>query len=457
MEKGLKREINLVEAVLYGVGIILGAGIYALIGEATKTAGTLVWSSFLVGAAFSCLTGFSYVELTSMFPQAAAAYTYVKKASGNDLLAFMVGWTELFADTVAASAVALGFAGYFTSLFGTPTTFTAVILILILSLLSFWGIEESTKVNAAFTLIVVFGLAAIIGLGVSSFGRVSYTEAPFGIAGILSAASLIFFAYIGFEDLANLAEETEDAARTIPKAILATIGITTAIYVLVSLSAVSLVGWEDLAASSAPLALAASSAMGNVGGLLLSFAALFATASTVLVLLIVGSRIAYGMSRNGCFPMLFSRIHRTRRTPWIATTFVMVFSILFTLFGDIRMVAGITNFGIFLLFLFINASVILLRYREPSVKRPFKSPINIGKFPLGAFLGLLFSLLMILYLEIPSMTYGLLTFVVGIPIHFLVARHTPKSVPSTHRAPKGNMKKERETKVKDAWKVKSYL
>jgi len=259
----LKREIGLFEITSWGVGIILGAGVYVLVGEASGIAGNSVWLSFLIGAMVAVLTGLSYAELSSMFPKEAAEYVYVKTACGCKILSFVIGWLVIVTGTISVSTVALGFAGYFQSLFGFPRVLPAVILIILLSYINFSGIKESTRMNILFTFVEMAGLVFIISIGAGSLGKVDLLEAPNGIAGILSAAALIFFAYLGFEDIVNIAEETKNPEKTIPKALVLSIIITTCLYILVASAVVSLADWEILGGASAPLAFAASQALGE--------------------------------------------------------------------------------------------------------------------------------------------------------------------------------------------------
>jgi APA family basic amino acid/polyamine antiporter len=341
-------------------------------------------------------------------------------------LAFNVGWIEIFADVIANSTVALGFAGYFNALFGTPIVLTAIALIFILSLINFWGVKESARINTVFSLIEIAGLVFVVLLALffGHYGSVNYLEMPHGLTGTLGAAALIFFAYIGFEDLANISEEVKDPKRNVPKALLVSVIVTTVIYVLVGIAVVSLVDWQNLAASQAPLAFAVSSVLGNQAFRLMSVIALFATANTVLVGLIVGSREIYGMSRDGTLPKILSRIHIRRRTPWIAVFATMIFSMAFVLFGNINIVAGITDLGTFYVFIFVNASAIALRYRMPDVKRVFRTPLNIGRFPLISFFGLLSSLILVSYLRINAILIGLGIALVGVVAYFIL-KQTP--------------------------------
>ena len=422
MKLRLKRDVTLGSAVLYGIGIILGAGVYALVGEAAGLAGNSLWISFVLAAAVSAFTGLSYMELISMFPRSAAEYVYVKNAFQNKMLAFNVGWIEIFADTIAASAVSLGFAGYFHALFGTPIILTALVLIFIMSVVNFWGMKESSRLNVVFTLVEIAGLVLVVVLALvyGKFGSVNYLEMPRGVTGTLSAAALIFFAYIGFEDLANISEEVKDARKNVPKALLMSIIITTVIYVLVGIAVVSLVDWQELAASKAPLAFAVSSVLGGPGFWVMSIIALFATANTVLLSLIVSSRMMYGMGRDRSFPEALSKIHKKRRTPYVAVLVTMILAMAFVLFGHINIVASITDLGTFYVFIFVNASAIILRYRMPKVKRLFRTPLNIGRFPLIPFFGLLSSLILVSHLRIEAILIGLALAAAGVVVYLII-------------------------------------
>jgi len=413
MGKELRRKIGLFGVTASGVGMILGAGIYALIGNAAGVTGNSVWISFLLGAFISSFTGLSYAELSSMIPKAAAEVSYVKEVFKGDLAPFLTGWIIIFTEIVTISTVALGFGGYFKGLFGVPIVAGSAILIILLSLLNFVGIEESSKVTIVFTIIEASGLLMIVILGVPYFGKVNYFEASQGIQGILKASTLIFFAYLGFEDIVNLAEETKDPERNIPKALILSVVVTAIVYVLVAVAVVSIVNWQELGESCCPLAFAASKSLGHNAFLTMSVIALFATANTVLVLLIVSSRMMYGMARDGFLPHSLSKLSR-RGTPWIAILAVMVLPCFVILVGNIGLVAEITNLGTFIIFATVNLSVIWLRYRKPDWKRPFKTPITIAKVPLIPLLGLLSCGLMITQFRIDILALGVVVIFLGI-------------------------------------------
>lgn len=425
---GLKRELGLFEATVYGVGIILGAGIYALIGEAAGLTGNSVWLSFVVGAVVASFTGLSYAELATMIPKAAAEYVYLRKA-GSRMLGFLIGWLIIFTGVASAATVALGFGGYFKGLFGLPIVFTAAALIGILSYINFLGIKQSSRFNVIFTVVEVTGLVMVIVLGLTVFGKaeVNYFEMSNGTKGILAAAALVFFAYIGFEDIANISEETRNPRKVLAKAFILAVVITTLLYVLASLAAVSLAGSTELSESKSPLALAASKTfLGDRAFTILSYIALFATANTVLVIMIVGARMLYGMSRDGSLPKILGLVNSRRGTPHIAILVVMLLSIIFLFFGEIDFIANITSLGAFITFGLVNGSLIWLRYKYPKLERPFKSPVNIGRFPVLAFLGLLTCVVMIFQFNIDIMLYTGVAMVSGLIVYQLIERKVIK-------------------------------
>jgi len=414
MIKHLKREINLLNLTIYGVGIIVGAGIYALIGKAAGTAGNAVWMSYLFGALLALFTAMSYAELSSMFPKSASEYHYVKNAFNNNVFANIMCWSEIFVDLIACSTIVLAFAGYFSIFLKIPVVLVAAFILLILSLINFSGIKESMKVVVAHTLIEVGGIFIVIILGLGSIGSVNYLEMPMGIGGVLSASALIFFAFLGFEDIVNVSEETKSPRKTVPKAVIASLFISTLIYILVSLSAVSMGNWKILSTSEAPLAYAVQNKFGFDISNIISLIALFATGGTALVFLIAGSRMIYGLSEAGELPKVFSKIHPKTRTPHVSIIAALAISMIFVILGDIKLVASITDFTAFTVFILVNLSAIVLRYRKPEINRLFKSPFNLGKFPLLPFFGLLSCLIMIYHLEIKSIIISLLIIGIGI-------------------------------------------
>ena len=420
----LKQHMGLFQLTMYGIGLILGAGIYVLIGQAAGLAGGAVWISFVLAAIVAVIAGLSYAELTSIFPKAAAEYTFIKNSFKSNFLGFIIGWLTAITSIITAAVVALGFGGYLAEFIDLPIVVSAILLLGVLSIINFLGIRESSWTNIVMTLVEAAGLIIIIYIGFTyaTPEHVNYFESPTGLSGIVIAFVLIFFAFVGFEDMANVAEEVKKPSRTIPKAILLTISITGVIYVLVSLAAVRVLSWQDLSASVAPLAAVAERALGTEGHALLSSIALFATTNTVLIILIAGSRILYGMASDRSLPSLLGKIHLKTKTPWIAVIGIMLASMAFAFVGDIVLVANISVFAIVITFAMVNLAVIVLRYTEPAIARPFRVPLNIRNFPILPLFGLGFSVYMGFQFELPVLAAGGVIIGAGILFYTIYTR-----------------------------------
>ncbi len=351
----LRRSLGLWRAALSGVGVILGAGVYALIAPAAGRAGGALWIAFLVAGVAAALTAYSYARLGRLRPRNSPEFQYTALAFGPRA-GFVAGWLMLAADLLAAATVALGFGGYLAHLAGTPVTANAVALLAALGLVVAVGIDQSVGLAVALTFVEVLGLIAVILLGAPSWTSTNYLEAPHGIAGVWSAASLIFFAYLGFDELGNLAEEMRDPARDLPRALWIAMGVTTTIYVLVALSATGAVGWGALADSPAPLARVAGAVLGERAAAGLAFVALAATANTVLLLLVSASRSVYGMAAAGVLPARLARVG-ARQVPAEATWLVLVVTGALLFVGGVAEVATLTDAAVLLSFMLVNASL----------------------------------------------------------------------------------------------------
>ncbi|MFW9896772.1 MAG: APC family permease [Candidatus Thorarchaeota archaeon] len=389
----LKRRVSLFALTVYGVGNVLGAGIYSLIGEVVGITGNFSWLAFIFASITGALTGLSYAELSAMYPKSAAEFVYTEEAFKKRILSFILGWIIIFSGILSAATVALAFGGYVSGLIGIPSIYLniifATILVLILSGVNLVGIKTSTRTNIIFTLIEASGLIIIIVIGIPLFGRVNYFALPptstFGA--MFSSVALIFFAYIGFEDIANIAEEVKEPHKNLPRAIIYSIIITTIIYCLTSISVVSILPYGTIAASDAPLNTVATQVLGPIGGIIMSSIALFATANTVLIMLIVTSRMMYGMARDKALPEGLGKISPKFRTPFIAVIITLCFTIIPILFGNISLVAHATVFGVLINFILVNISLIALRKSKPDIERPFKLKLSIKWMPIIALLG----------------------------------------------------------------------
>lgn len=396
----LKRELGLFELTLYGVGMIVGAGIYALIGKVAGIAGNGVWLSFLLSSFLAIFTGLSYAELASIFTKDSAEFDYVKHATRKKYLSYIVAWFMLGSMLISATTVALGFGGYFSALLGigNPILFAAFSIVLF-TLINFVGIKISAKINDVATLLevgglllIIFGTVFVIAFN-SNFTAREVNYFDFSFPSVISGAILAFFAYIGFGSIAKMGEEVKEPEKNLPKAILLSIFITTLLYIGVALAAITLASPQKLYSSSEPAAMIAEKINPNLR-FLLSVIALFSTGNTILLILISSSRMLYGLASQKVFPSIFAKVNKTTQTPHYAVFLTGFISLLLLIYNNIKTVAEVTNLWIFICYFFVNLSVILLRYRREK-KGYFRMPLNIGKFPILAFLGVLTSLWMI--------------------------------------------------------------
>ncbi|MEM2175405.1 MAG: APC family permease, partial [Candidatus Micrarchaeia archaeon] len=409
----LKKELGLVELVLMGIGIIIGVGIYTLIGEAAVIAKNGIWFSFLLSSILAILTSISYSELSQLFPKAGAEYVYVKNSFGG-IVSFVLAFLMIVGGCFAAATISVGFANYFSFFFPFPIVILALVLIAFCTFLNVHGIRESAIFAGAVSVIQVFGLFLIIFVGAGKFGSVNYFE--FDLRGVFSGAALLFFAFLGFEGIPRLSEEVKDK-KIIPKAMVISILISTIIYILVAISSVSLVSWEILANSKAPLSEVAKVGFGESASILISLIAIFATSSTVLVDLIFTSRIVYGL--GDIFPTL-KRVGK-KGTPYFAAILVGVISAIFVFFENLRFLAGITNFTVFITFLLVNLSCIYLR-KSGKIKEKY-SPDLFG-IPIFQIFTIAFSLLFILGFSVDVIVGGIALIIIGFIFYLIFVGST---------------------------------
>lgn len=385
---GLRRGLGLGGLTFYGIGLILGAGIYSIVGPAAGIAGDALWVAFVVGSLAAFLTGLSYAELATMFPQAGAEYVYLREAWPRlSWLPGTLGWLLVGASVATTATVALAFAGYASRLVPFSPWITAGTLVVAVVTLNIVGLNEASWANIAFTLIEVAGLVALIvvGVGDPDLGRV-VAAAPH--AGVLGAAGLIFFAYLGFEDIANLAEEAKDPGRDIPRAIIIAVAVSTILYVLVAVASVALLDPARLAASASPLAEAMAAAAprlaGGLGGI-----ALFATANTALISNVAASRLLFGMARGGDAPPPLQRTLAGRQTPAVAIVAGGVGALLLLPLSSVAVIGSVASLLALAAFATVDAALVRLRFTQAATVRPFRVPWAVGRVPVLAVVGLL--------------------------------------------------------------------
>lgn len=393
----LRRTLGLAECVFFGVGSILGAGIYTLIGKVAGVSGNLIWLSFFIASMSALFTAFSYAELSAAFPKAGGEYEYAKKAFGKKTGVFL-GLTISLNGIISGATVAIGFAGYLSELIGINLLVSAMGIIIVLFGVNVLGIRGSSIVNIIFTLIEVSGLLFVIYVAIPYIGDVNYLEIPAnGFNAILAASSLAFFAYIGFEEIVKLAEETKSPEKNIPRALFISSIIVMVTYSLVAISAVSVIPNEDLGNSSSPLADVIGKDYGKTGVIIISVIALFATGNTILSNMVGSSRVILNMSKETKAMKLLSYISPKRKSPLYALVLILLLMLGFALIGNIETIARIATVFIFITFIVVNLSVIVLRIRQKEIPRPYRIPWNINNIPVLSVMGIISTLVLLGY------------------------------------------------------------
>lgn len=424
MPSTLHRSLRPVQVTASGVGIIIGAGIYALLGSATQTAGAAVWMSFGIAGGLSALTALSYAELASMYPSAGAEYEYTRHVAPPGA-AFVVGWMMILGLVVAGGAVALGFAGYFRHFVDLPERAVAVALLVVMGGIATLGIERATRLTVILSLLQVAGLVAVIVVGVPRVGDHDLLGGATA-GGVLGGAALVFFAFIGFDEVITLAAETRDPARTVPRALLVALAISTALYMGVGVAAVSVLGADALARSSTPLADVMHSAIGAASADVMALAAMIATVNTTLLLITAASRLTWSMATTGTLSAKLRVLNR-HRVPARAIGIAVVIASGCALMGRIALVASVTDFAVFLVFIAVNGTVIVLRFRQPNRRRPFRVPWCVGKVPVPAVFALVAVGVVLPSLEPAAIGLGGLVVLAGVLVYVL-GRRRPVAV-----------------------------
>ncbi len=366
----LRRRLNLPLLVLYGTGITIGAGIYVLIGAVAEHAGRYAPWSFLLAALVMALTVASYAELATRYPVSAGEAAYVRAAFQSRPLSTATGLLTILIGVVSSAAVTLGAAGYIEQLVDLPQGLVVIIVVVALAAVAAWGILESVLLASLFTLIEVGGLVAVVVAGLhSGVPMPILPPEPAPLSGIAFASLLAFFAFIGFEDLANVVEEAKTPHRDIPRAMVLTLIISTALYVGVAVIAVNAVSVERLAASPAPLSLVFRELAG-ANPATISLIAIVATLNTILAQMTMAARVIYGMARQGDLPGFAGRVHQRTATPLAATTMIAAAVIVLALLFPLERLAEWTSVATLIVFALVNLSLLHIRRRRIHVPGP---------------------------------------------------------------------------------------
>ena len=356
---------------VFVIGDVLGAGIYALVGEVGGEVGGAIWAAFLLAGVLALFTAASYAELVTKYPQAAGAALYVHRAFGIQFVTFLLGFAVMMSSITSAAALSRAFGGdYLSEFVDLPTVIVGLVIVVAIALVNFRGIGESARLNVAFTMIELGGLLLVLLIGVAFVaggdgdpGRAfEFKEGSDSIPFlVLAGASLAFYALIGFEDSVNIAEEAQEPRRAYPRAIFGGLAIGGLIYMSVAIIASMAVPTNRLAESDGPLLEVVQLGPLAVDTRLFAAIALFALANTILINLITASRLLYGMGQERVIPDVFQRVHPGRRTPVVAIVFTTLVAMLLIATGDLEALADTTVTLLLIAFIGVNAAVLASR------------------------------------------------------------------------------------------------
>ena len=432
----LNRAVGLLDLTALGIGAIIGTGIFVILGEAIGDAGPAIILSFIAAGVTCAFSALSYAELASSIPVSGSAYTYGYATMG-ELLAWIIGWDLILEYGVSVAAVAVGWGQYFNELLDTlfglslpdalasppgdggSFNLPAVFIVLAITALLILGVRESARANAV---MVVVKIAIVILFIVLAFtGFESSNLKPFnpeGLGGVWTAASVIFFAYIGFDAISTSGEEVKRPSRDLPIAIITSLAVCTLLYILVSTAAVGALPYTKLDGQEAPLAYVLDTLGFSWGATLISFGALVAITSVVLTILYGQTRIMFAMCRDGLLPRSFAKISEKRRTPVrITATFGILIAAL-AAFVPLEEIAKLVNIGTLFAFVITNIGVIVLRRTRPDLERGFRVPF----VPLFPLIGAVLAIFLMKYLERDTWIRFGVWLAIGFAIYFLYGR-----------------------------------
>jgi APA family basic amino acid/polyamine antiporter len=391
--KELKRTLNLLDLILLGVGCVIGTGIFVITGViAAESAGPAISLSFVLAGIACALAAFCYAEFSSSIPVSGSVYTYTYATLG-ELIAFLIGWDLMLEYVIALAAVAAGWSGYFQSLIsgfgmhlpavlssapgsgqGGIVNLPAMIIILLITALVSKGVKESTRFNNVIVLLKIGIVLLFIFAGINYVKPENWTPfMPFGLEGVVTSAATVFFAYIGFDVIANASEEVKRPQRNMPIGIVASLAICTVLYVAVSLILTGMVPYTELNVAD-PVSFALKFVGQNSLAGIISVGAIVGITTVLLALLYAQIRLTYAMSRDGLLPKIFANVHPKFQTPFKNTWITGFIAAAIAGFVDLTTLAHLVNMGTLAAFTLISIAIIVLRKKQPDLKAAFRVP-----------------------------------------------------------------------------------
>lgn len=429
----LARTMGLWALIIYGVGDMLGSGVYALVGKVAGIMGNAAWLAYIVAMFAAALTALSYASLTSRYPRAGGAAYFTHRAFAQPFLSYLIGLGVVASGLTSMATQSHAFARYFYGLTHETTVGTAppqsfvwcvgIFFLVLLTAVNFWGIRQSTWLNLLCTAVEVAGLLIVIAVGASFWGKVNLLQlapAPADSHGLLSAfrpgaAALAFYAFIGFEDMSNVAEEVKNPRRNFPIAVISAVAVVSLLYVAIAITAVSVLPYHTLASSGQPLVDVVKTAAPSFPPIVFSFIALFAITNTALLNYIMGSRLVYALARQGLVPAVLAKIHPARRTPHRAIFVLLLIVLVLVFAGNVAELGSATSVLLLCAFIVVNLSLLVLKNRPGEPVGTLELPRII---PLA---GALICALLLINTDPKPMKIALLL-LVGITVLYLFSR-----------------------------------
>ncbi|KEO82153.1 amino acid permease [Tumebacillus flagellatus] len=440
----LKKSLGTFDLTMLGIGAIVGTGIFVLTGKGALTAGPALILSFILAGLACAFAALCYAEFSSMIPVSGSVYTY-SYATLGEFIAWIIGWDLILEYALAICAVAVGWSGYFQSLlkgitgWDVPTVLSAApgavphettyfnlpafLIVMLVAFLLSRGVKESPRVN---NIMVVVKIAVVLLFIIVGFRFVKPENwqpfMPFGFSGVFQAAALVFFAYIGFDAVSSAAEEAKNPARDLPRGIIYSLTICTALYIIVTLIMTGIVPFPQFQGIDHPISLALQVAGQDWFAGFVDLGAILGITTVLIVMTYGQTRISFAMSRDGLLPKMFSTVHPKYKTPYGSTWLVGIICGLVAGFVPLDTLAELTNIGTLAAFSLISISVIILRKKQPNLKRAFRVPL----VPLLPTLAVLFCLFLMVQLKWQTWTFFLIWLVVGLFVYFGYSRKRSK-------------------------------
>ena len=391
----LKKELGFIDITLATIGFIVGAGIYAIIGIASKFGKNFTWLSVVICGLLSICTGMSYCELTTIFKKNGGEYLFVKETMGEKA-AKITGYFIVITETLVISSIAFALGNHLSTFIPFNEVLLSIFSLLLFAYLNYKGIRDSVNYNNLSTLIEVIGLLFIIFAGIKNIKlkdlditKIKYND----VMPILMGSALIYFAFFGFDIIIELTEETKEAEKTIPRAMIIGVIISTLLYIFVALSAVSSIGWKNLSKSKAPIVDVAKKLLNSNVSKIIFIIAIISMSNTLLMGHVGSARFIQSVSKQYNLPFNLEKIDEKTQTPKNSIIFLTIATLFGMFLKNLENTTLVTNFATLIIFFLVNLSNIILRIKKPEINRPFKVPLNIKNIPITSIIGGLSSII----------------------------------------------------------------